>query len=95
MQELLKKIYSDEILERAFLWVQERRANYSHNSDIWDLCCHWQEVKPELQAELTAGRYRFSALTEYRFADGNQMVWRAQDAVVPKAIARGFLRNGP
>ena len=86
MQRLIEKVCSNDTLEQAFLWVQKRRVNYSHNSDIWDLCWRWKAVKQELQAELPAGRYHLSPLKEYRFPDGNRAVWSAQDAVVLKAL---------
>ena len=86
-QRLIEKVCSDDTLEKALLWIQKRRANYSHNSDIWDLRWRWEVVKQELQAEMLAGRYHLGPLKEYRFPDGNRAVWKAQDALVLKALA--------
>ena len=40
-----------------------------------------------IQEEMLTGRYHLSPLKEYRFPDGNRAVWKAQDALVLKALA--------
>lgn len=84
---LMEQIASNEILEQAFEWLCCRRKEYSHNNDIWDLRRRWKEVKPELQADLTAGRYRLSAQQQIRKEDTNIELWSSQDALVLKAAS--------
>ena len=85
--DLIRQIASDETLEQAYLWLCERRRNYSHNDDVWDVRLHWSEIKPILQANLLAGRYRFSPLRRIHGANEDLEIWCAMDALVLKATA--------
>ena len=45
---LMEEIASDEVLEQAYQWLCERRKNYSHNDDVWEVRFRWAEIKPVL-----------------------------------------------
>jgi len=84
----MEHICSDEILDAAFDWVCERRRDYSANNDVWDLRMRWTEIKPQLQADLLAGRFRLGAVERFG-GDGDEEqreVWSAIDALVLKAV---------
>jgi RNA-directed DNA polymerase len=83
---LIEYIASDRILDQAYVWLCKRRANLSHNNDVWDLRRNWHDVKPKLQQALLMGEYRFSPLVELRFPDGNLECWCAVDSLILKAM---------
>jgi RNA-directed DNA polymerase len=85
--ELISKIASDVIIDTAFTWVCDRRKEYSHNNDIWELRRNWIHTKPELQKCLLNGDYMFDPLKEIRFESCVIELWNSQDALVLKAIA--------
>ena len=58
MLNLMEEIASDEVLEQAYQWLCDRRKNYSHNDDVWEVWYRWTKIKPLLQAELIAGLLR-------------------------------------
>ena len=60
--DLTAEIASDEVLEQAYLWLCDRRKDYSPDNDVWTLRWRWREVKPRLQEELLSGSYRFTAV---------------------------------
>ena len=87
---LISKIASDNILNTAFEWVNERRQDYSANRDIWDLRIRWPEIRPHLQAQMLAGEYVFTPLIEIRLPDGGiekRALWCAKDSLVLKSMA--------
>ena len=81
------EITTDEVLEQAFQWLCQRRKKYSHNDDVWLVRYRWNDLKPWLQAELVAGRYRFSPLKRIHLGHENLEIWSALDSLVLKAIA--------
>ena len=85
--ELIQKIASDSVINRAFQWMCERRKDYSHNDDVWDIRFRWSEVKPRLQKTLLAGEYTFSPQTQIRIPDRTIELWGALDSLVLKAMA--------
>ncbi|MCP4000036.1 MAG: hypothetical protein GY727_03910 [Gammaproteobacteria bacterium] len=87
MSKLIHRIASDPVIDEAYQWLCKRRANLSHNNDVWELRRNWQQLKPELQQILLEGEYRFSPLVEIRFPDGNLECWCAADSLVLKAMA--------
>lgn len=87
LKNLLQKIADDETLDQAYQWMCDRRKDYSHNDDVWFLRQRWHQVKPWLQAELIAGRYRFYPLHRIHRADDCLEIWSALDLLVLKAIA--------
>jgi len=84
---LIQKIASDAVIDQAYNWLCELREDYSHNNDVWRLRLLWRITKPDLQNRLLAGIYQFGALTEIRLPDDTIELWRAQDALVLKAMA--------
>ena len=62
LDKLMEEIASDDVLEQAYVWLCERRKDYSHNDQVWEIRFRWSEVKPVLQAKLIEGRYRLSPL---------------------------------
>ena len=84
---LVDQITSSTSLDTAYEWFCRQRAQYSHNSDVWDLRWNWEEEKGVIQSELKEGRYQLEALREYRFANERKAVWSARDAVVLKATS--------
>jgi RNA-directed DNA polymerase len=77
---------SEEIIDTAFDWVCERRKNYSHNSDIWNLRWNWETEKRRILTSLLDGSFRLEPMTLYRFSDGPRSVWSAVDALVLKSL---------
>ncbi len=47
----MDEIASESILEQAYAWLCERRQDYSPNDDVWDVRWHWEEIRPQLQAQ--------------------------------------------
>jgi hypothetical protein len=84
---LMIEIASDAVLDQAYAWLCARRRDYSHNDDVWTVRRRWPWLKPQLQAELRAGTYRFSAVRRIQTAEGAVEVWAALDALVLKALA--------
>jgi RNA-directed DNA polymerase len=84
---LIDKIVSDPVLDAAFRWVCERRQEYSHNSDIWELRRNWTAVKPALRKALLTGHCGFSLLREIRTNTEILEVWCARDALALKALS--------
>ena len=85
--DLIKKIASDEIIGQAYVWLIERRKDYSHNDDVWDICFRWDDIKPWLQETLLAGKYVFTSQKEILLPDRKIELWSAMDAMVLKAIS--------
>ena len=46
--DLMAEIADDEVLQRAYLWLCDRRKDYSPNNDVWTLRWRWREVKTHL-----------------------------------------------
>lgn len=92
-QDLMAEIASDETLEEAYAWLCKRRKEYSPNNDVWNVRWRWAEIKPQLQAALLAGRYRFRPVDRYRTQDGAIEVWSSLDALVLKAMAIVLTRH--
>lgn len=57
---LIERVTSDEVIEAAYEWLCDRRQDYHHNNDIWQLRRWWTEKKPQLVAQLRSGIYRSS-----------------------------------
>lgn len=55
--------------------------------NLWQVRRWWEEKKPELQAQLLTGRYRFRAQRLIRGAERTVELWGAMDALVLKAVA--------
>ncbi len=87
LKNLMEEIASDDVLEQAYQWLCERRRNYSHNDEVWEVRFRWAEIKPVLQAALVDGRYRFSPLRRIHRTDDDLEIWSALDALVLKAMA--------
>lgn len=85
--ELIRKIASDSVIDSAYDWLCDRRKEYPHNDDIWDLRFRWAEIKPSLQKTLLAGEYTFSPQVKIRMQDRTIELWSAQDALVLRAMA--------
>jgi len=83
---MMHEITSDDVINRAFAWVCKRRRDYSPNQDVWSLRWSWQDIKPRLQADLLAGRYRLGPVHCYQPRGQTTEVWSALDALVLKAM---------
>jgi len=84
---LLNLIASDYIIDQAFAWLCKRRFDYSHNNDVWELRFRWDSLKPQLQAALLSGEYRFSPLQRIYTSEGEvRDLWSAADSLVLKTI---------
>jgi RNA-directed DNA polymerase len=81
----IDEIASDSVLQQAYAWLCERRQDYSANDDVWDVRWRWEEIRPQLQAQLRAGVYRFSPVRRLRLGNEDIEVWSALDALVLKA----------
>ena len=88
LENLIEEIASDDVLEQAYQWLCQRRRDYSHNDEVWEVRHRWAELKPVLQAALVDGRYRFSPLNRiHRGTDDDLELWSALDSLVLKAMA--------
>ncbi len=85
--ELIQRIASDSVIDCAYDWLCERRKDYSHNDEVWDIRFRWSEFKPHLQKTLLAGKYTFNSQMEIKTPDRKTELWSAQDALVLKAMA--------
>ena len=84
---MMEEIASDDVLEQSYRWLCERRKDYSHNDEVWLVRFRWSEEKPDLQAQLIEGRYRFSPLRRIHGTDEDLEIWSALDSLVLKAMA--------
>ena len=91
--DLMAEIAADEVLEQAYLWLCDRRKDYSPNNDVWTLRWHWREVKTQVQQALLSGSYRFTALERFSEGEDTLDIWSSQDALVLKAIAIVLTRH--
>lgn len=41
---LIKKIASDSVIDHVYDWLCERRMDYSHIDDVWDIRFRWAEI---------------------------------------------------
>jgi hypothetical protein len=87
MLNSLEEIASDSVLDEAYAWLCKRRENYSHNDEVWEVRFRWKEVKPWLQGQLLAGRYRFTPLRRIHRINDDLEIWSALDALLLKAMA--------
>ena len=85
--ELIQKIASDSVIDSAYDWLCERRKNYSHNDDVWDIRFRWSGFKPYLQKTLLTGQYTRGSQLVIKTPDRRTELWSAQDALVLKAIS--------
>ena len=60
-KDIMSEIASDDLIERAYGWLCERRKDYSANNDVWHLRLRWQAIRPRLQADVLSGQYRLGA----------------------------------
>src|SRR5262249_2386552 len=63
------------------------RLDYSPNDDVWDLRRRWEEIRPQLQAQLQAGEYRLGPVRRVQHGDETIEGWSALDSLVLKATA--------
>ena len=54
---------------------------------MWEVRYRWETNKPQLQADLGAGRYRFSPLTRIYRTEDDLEIWATLDALLLKAMA--------
>jgi len=87
LKNMMEEIASANILEQAYQWLCDRRKDYSHNDEVWEVRYRWHEIKPVLQAELIAGRYRFSPLKRIHRTEDDLEIWSALDSLLLKAMA--------
>ena len=65
----MEQIAADTVVDQAYAWLCDRRQDYHHNNDVWNVRWKWKQLKPRLQADLLAGRYRLSPTTLIRGRD--------------------------
>ena len=53
----MDEIASESALGQAYAWLCERRQDYSPNDDVWNVRWRWEEIRPQLQAQLRAGGF--------------------------------------
>ena len=83
----MDEIASESVLRQSYGWLCERRRDYSPHDDVWDVRWRWEELGPQLQAQLRAGVYRLGPARRFRQGDETIEVWSALDALVFKATA--------
>gem|GEM_PF-1469058 len=84
---LLDRLTADETIETAYQWLCDRRSNYHHNNDVWQLRRWRAEKIPELVAQLRAGTFRFREQRVVCARGERKEIWAARDALVLKALA--------
>ncbi len=84
---LMVEIASDEVFAEAYEWLCERRKDYHHNADVWDVRWRWADLKTQLQEQLLAGQYRLGTVERIETPEKTVEVWPALDALVLKAVA--------
>ena len=77
---MMHEITSDEVIDQAYVWVCQRRRDYSHNQDVWSLRRDWEDIKPRVQADLFAGQYRLGSVHRYQRGGEATEVWSAPAA---------------
>lgn len=87
LQSLIARITSDEVIERAYEWVCQRRQHYHNNSDVWQLRRGWAEKQRQIVEQLRAGTYRFREQRLVQSQGEVKEIWAAQDALVLKAMS--------
>ena len=75
---MIQEIASDDVIQQAYDWLCGRRVDYSANNDVWHVRYHWGTIKPQLQAKLLAGDYRFSPVQRIRGEDTTIERFRAR-----------------
>jgi RNA-directed DNA polymerase len=83
----MDEIASGSVLDRAYTWLCDCRRDNSPNDDVWDLRWRWEEILPQLQAQLRAGEFRLGPVRRFHHGDETIEVWSARDALVLKATA--------
>ena len=83
-------LFTLQDLENAYGWIFKLRKKYSHNSDIWELCRTWNQIKHSLLEDLNNGSYQFSALERLEFKDGILSLWTSQDMIALKLITQAL-----
>ena len=81
----MDEIASESVLHRAYVWLCERRQDYSPRDDVWDVRWRWEEILPQLQARLLEGTYRLGPVRRFHRGDETIEVWSALDALVLNA----------
>ena len=85
--DYIERLTSDEVIDAAYQWLCQRRHDYHHNNDVWQLRRWWVEKKPLLLAQLRAGNYRLREQRRVHSRGEVKDIWCAQDALVLKALA--------
>ena len=85
--DLMEQITSEDVLGQAYDWVCRQRRHHGEDRDIWQLRWNWDAIRPQLQDDLRAGRYRLQPVRRVRFEEDTIELWCAQDALVLKATA--------
>jgi RNA-directed DNA polymerase len=83
---LITKLASDKILDKAYDSVCHSRRHSSCNNDIWDLRLNWAREKNAIQQTLLKGSYTFTTTKICFGFEGHYEKWAATDAVVLKAL---------
>lgn len=86
-------LFTLQDLENAYGWIFKLRKKYSHNSDIWELCRNWNQIKHSLLESLNDGSYQFSSLERLEFKDGTLSLWTSQDMIALKLITQALERR--
>ena len=86
-------LFTLQDLENAYGWIFKLRKKYSHNSDIWELCRTWNQIKHFLFESLNDGSYQFSSLERLEFKDGTLSLWTSQDMIALKLITQALERR--
>ncbi len=90
---MINMLLTEESLDLAYDWLCRQRKNAHHNHDVWDLRWRWEELRPTLLAQLTAGTFRLSPTRLVPF-EGNWIeVWSSQDSLVLKAVSIALSRE--
>ena len=91
---LLAQLITESTLQTAFEWLCERRKQWSHNDDVWNIRRTWPLVRQQLQVALSSGTYRLSPLRRVPRGDPSATgdpdfldLWSSMDALVLKALS--------
>jgi hypothetical protein len=75
----MDEIASESVLQQAYAWLCERRRDYAPHDDVWDVRWRWEEIRPQVQAQLRAGEYRLGPVR--RIHHGGEIIEVRQPGV--------------
>jgi RNA-directed DNA polymerase len=87
----IDNLVTDDLLNRAFTWLCQRRKDWPSDADVWRFRQDWPHEKARLHEDLLAGTYQVGVLDRVALCRNGEQeeiyLWPARDALVMKALA--------